>query len=190
MTFHPGGAPPPAGCRTARLVLRPLRAADAAADHEAVVSSAALLRRWSQSEWPADGFTLAENREDLLRHEREHEAGEAFTYTALDPEGRRCLGCVYLQPLREEEAAWAAGARHPVRVAFWVRASEVPAELDRHLLGALREWLQREWRFDRVVFSAGAADDRQPALLAQAGLTPLGEVTLKDGRRLRGFLAG
>src|SRR5436309_16092952 len=102
MPFYPSDAPVPAGRRTGRLVLRPLCAADAAVDYDAVISSAAELRRWSGSSWPADDFTLAENRDDLERHEREHEERAAFTFTVLSPDLTRCLGCVYLTPLRPE----------------------------------------------------------------------------------------
>jgi RimJ/RimL family protein N-acetyltransferase len=187
VTLHP--APAPEGRRSDRVLLRPLRAGDVAADYEAVMSSPAMLRRWSQSDWPADDFTLAENLADLQRHEREHEEGVAFTFTVLDPEQTRCLGCVYLQPLRPEEAAWGAGARHAARVAFWVRESEIATGLDRHLLELMREWLRDSWSFDRVVFSASPDDVRQVRLLGEAGLAPLGMLTLADGRQLSGFVA-
>ena len=190
MAFHPAEAPVPEGRRSDRLVLRPLRASDVAADYDAVMSSAAMLRRWSQSDWPYDDFTLAENLADLQRHEREHEEGQAFTFTVLDPAESRCLGCVYLQPLREEEAGWGAGARSAVRVAFWVRTAEIAQGLDRHLLEVLREWLRASWKFERVVFSASPEDQGQIARLEEAGLPPLGTVTLADGRRLSGYLGG
>lgn len=186
MTFHP--APPPEGRASDRVTLRPLRAADVAADYDAVMSSTTMLRQWSQSDWPADDFTLAENLEDLRRHEREHEDGVAFTYTVLDPAGTRCLGCVYLQPLRTGESGWADGARHVARVAFWVREAEIASDLDRHLLGLLREWLRESWSFERVVFSASPGDGRQIRLLEESGLAPLGAITLEDGRRVSGYL--
>src|SRR5207237_9759001 len=122
--LRPAGAVVPGGTRTARLQLRPLRESDAALDYDAVMESPASLRRWSQTAWPADDFTLALNRSDLERHEREHGSGEAFTFTVLDPGGARCLGCVYLAPPRPEEIAVSLGAQSPVRVTVWVRASE------------------------------------------------------------------
>jgi RimJ/RimL family protein N-acetyltransferase len=188
VTFHPAGAAPPVEHRTPRLVLRPLRASDVATDYEAVMSSAAALRRWSQSEWPAEDFTLAENLEDLRRHEREHLEGQAFTYTVLDPAESRCLGCVYVVPLRSEEAAWSGSAAQVARVAFWVRTSEIATDLDRHLLGVLREWFRESWRFERVVFSASPADARQLALFGEAGMIPLGVVRRADGRLLSAHL--
>lgn len=189
MSWYPVDGVVPEERRTVRLTLRPLLATDVAEDYDAVMSSAPMLRAWSQSEWPADGFTLAENLEDLRRHEREHRERSAFTYTVREPSGIRCVGCVYLQPLREEEAAWRGDSRFSTRVAFWVRTSEIAGDLDRHLFEVLREWLREAWPFERVVFSASPADGRQLRLYREAGLESLGLVTLSDGRQLAGHLS-
>ena len=187
MEFYPPGARVPEGLRTDRVLLRPLRGTDVERDYDAVMSSAEQLRGWSQSDWPADGFTLADNLEDLERHEAEHLEREAFTYTVLDPAGARCLGCVYLTPVGAETEALIAHGTYASTVGFWVRTSERASDLDRHLLSALRDWLAREWAFDRVVFTISAADERQASLLADAGLGELGAVTLDDGRACRVF---
>ena len=88
MSLHPHGTVPE-GLRTPRVMLRPLLAADVERDYDAVMSDPAALRRWSQSDWPDDEFTLAENLTDLERHEREHKDGVAFTFTVLSPDGSR-----------------------------------------------------------------------------------------------------
>ncbi len=180
ITFPPRGSAPH-GMRTDRLVLRPLRASDAERDYDAVISSAAELRRCRGSEWPRDGFTLAENRSDLECHEREHETGAAFTYTVLAPDEARCLGCVYIVPVWPEAAPLCGAAACAACVGFWVRTSEWANDLDRHLLAALRGWLAAEWPFDCILFTNYAADTRQAALLAETGLSrhPL---TWPDGR--------
>jgi RimJ/RimL family protein N-acetyltransferase len=183
MAFYPPAARVPEELRTARLFLRPLRAADAALDYDAVLASAAQLRRWSQSSWPADDFTLAENLADLQRHEREHEEQAAFTYTVLDPAGTRCLGCVYLMPLWPGAVSLCAGADYPATVGFWVRTSEIANDLDRHLLAALRDWLRAEWAFDCVVFSLSLQEARQATLLAEAGLECRLTFSLPDGSK-------
>ncbi|GAB4215614.1 MAG: hypothetical protein OHK0022_55750 [Roseiflexaceae bacterium] len=82
MAWYPPDARVPAELRTTRLWLRPLGVADTERDYDALMSSAAHLRLWSQSSWPADDFTLAQNRADLERHEGEHQAREAFTFQA------------------------------------------------------------------------------------------------------------
>jgi hypothetical protein len=187
MSFHPMQAAVPTGMRTDRVVLRPLSVSDVEIDYDAVKSSAPMLRRWSQTSWPADDFTLAENRADLERHEHEHREGVAFTFTVLDPTATRCLGCVYIAPPAHEERALIERAKRPARVGFWVRAAEIPNELDRHLLGALREWLAREWAFDLVIFTIAEDETRQAALLGQSGLEGKA-ITREDGRRRCVFL--
>lgn len=167
--------------RTDRILLRPLRAADAERDYDAVMSDAAELRRCRGSDWPCDGFTLAENRADLERHEREHESGDAFTYTVLAADETRCLGCVYIVPVWAEAVDLCGAATRGACVGFWVRASERPADLDRHLLAALRGWLGAEWPLDCVLFTCFAADERQIALFGESGLPRLA-LTWPDGR--------
>ncbi len=168
--FLPQSAAVPESIRTERLVLRPLRASDVENDFDAVMSSAPELRRWSESDWPADDFTVAGNFADLERHEREHAERLAFTYTVLDPSERRCLGCVYIVPVRDEARELCAGWTDAACVGFWVRASEMPADLDQHLLATLLRWFRTEWSFDGVLFTNAAAEERQARLLAEAGL--------------------
>lgn len=75
----------PAELRTAALLLRPIRAADAALDDEAVTASTAFLRPWEPSRWPEDDFAVEANREDLAKLERRHTAGASFTSTVMHP---------------------------------------------------------------------------------------------------------
>ncbi len=181
MAFYPEGAAPPDTLSTPRLGLRPLSTPDVELDYAAVMSDPAALRRWSQSSWPADDFTLEQNLEDLARHEREHRERVAFTYTVSSPDGTRCLGCVYFTPVRDDAAGACAGAAQPVQIGFWVRAAEVGAELDRHLLESLRAWLRQAWAFDAAVFVISAQDERQVAFLGEM-LAPGAALTLSDGR--------
>jgi hypothetical protein len=95
--------------------------------------SAEMLRRWSQSAWPADDCTLVQNLTDLQRHEREHIKRKAFTFTILNPQGAQCLGCVHIVPLCPEEVPLCKDAAHASDVAFWVRTSELASTLDQHL---------------------------------------------------------
>ena len=183
MTFYPTGIAVPLEMRTSRLCIRPLRATDVELDYDAVMSSAKMLRRWCQGDWPADGFTPAENLADLRRHEREHIERKAFTYTVLDPQGTRCLGCVYITPLRPEQLSLGKGVAWPADVGFWVRASEVATGLDAHLLAALQEWLSVEWAFERLLFTVGTQDAHHTALFVAAGLSKLLAYTGSDGQR-------
>lgn len=187
MAFYPTDKDVPQEKRTDRLTLRPLRPTDVELDYDAVVSSAEMLRRWCQGDWPADGFTLAENLADLQRHEREHGEWKAFTYTVLDPQGIRCLGCVYIVPLGPELIPLGEGAAYPADVTFWVRASEVANGLDADLLATLREWFRADWAFDRILFTAGTQDAHHAALFGAAGQEELLTYADPGGQRWRVF---
>jgi RimJ/RimL family protein N-acetyltransferase len=156
--------------RTDRLLLRPLQTTDVELDYDAVMSSAEQLRRWSQSIWPADDFTLAQNLADLERHEREHNERKAFTYTVLNPQATKCLGCVYIEALWPEAEQLCPEAESAAVVSFWVCTSEWPNDLNRHLLDTLQEWFKNDWAFDCVLFGTSPQDARQPALFADSGL--------------------
>jgi len=167
----------PAGLNTDEFILRPIMAADAARDHEAVMETRADLRVWEQSSWPDDAFTVEANREDLADLERRHAERRAFTYTVLDPDGTDCLGCVYIFPTTAtfltratvtpivEHAVW---AEVDAVVYFWVRKSRISSGLDFRLLEALRSWLAEEWAFVRTVFVTNEQFEQQVRLLDRA----------------------
>lgn len=146
--FHP-----PEELRTDEFLLRPLRESDAELDYDALMESREFLRQWEQSTWPADDFTLEANRADLARHERQHAAGEAFTYTVMTPDETQCLGCVYIFPTTApmyarpeiastEGEAWSA---YEAAFYFWVRKSRLADGLDRRLLAVLDSWFEEAW---------------------------------------------
>ena len=64
-------------------------------------------------------MTLDQNRDDLIRHQRDFADRRGFTYTVLDLDGT-VIGCVYIYPLK--------GVPHAAYVSSWVTAAR--AELD------------------------------------------------------------
>ena len=100
MAFYVEPLPLPEGLVTAEFVLEPLTTGHVHVDLAALMDSREMLRLWSGTSWPSDGFTVEENWEDLDRHDREHAERMAFTFTVLDPTRTVCLGCVYIQPLK------------------------------------------------------------------------------------------
>ena len=129
----------PAVLEHPRFRLRMLRTTDAGADYEAVMESAARLRRGAPNGWPRTGFTLDENRVDLERHEAEFLAGVAFAYTMVDRAEERVLGCLYINPSTTADAD----------VHMWVRDSQADA-LTEPLFKAVDEWLEQAWPFESV----------------------------------------
>lgn len=145
--FVPSGFHVPAGLEHPRFRLRMLATSDAEADYEAVMASQARLRRGSPHGWPREGFTLAENRDDLARHEREFRERIAFAYTVVAPDESLVLGCVYINPPRAGEAS--EDGKAEANVYLWVRDEHHP-ELTRILFDAVDAWLREQWPFDRI----------------------------------------
>lgn len=143
----------PATLEHERFLLRMLRADDAQADYEAVMASQARLRAGSPHGWPRQGFTLAENRADLERHEREFHNRVAFAYTVVSPHGARTLGCVYINPpgvASDTQPGSAESDGHPDALVYlWVR-DEDHAELSGELFRTVDAWLDASWPFESV----------------------------------------
>jgi RimJ/RimL family protein N-acetyltransferase len=169
--------------RTEEFIFRPLRASDVELDYDAVISSSLLLRAWSQSDWPGDGFTLEENLDDLQWHEKEHLDKKAFTFTIMNPEETLCLGCIYIDPL-EQETVDLGGCKLPARdgevfaasIRYWVRQSHATKELNSAILKEVDQWLDNEWYFNCVVFPVAIPDSRHTKLLAERGFDLVGDI--------------
>ncbi len=175
MAFYPDDATVPVGVQTDEFHLRMLRASDVALDYDAVIASRDDLLVRSSGRWPRDGFTLAENLSDLTEHEAEHRARAAFTYTIMDPTETRCLGCVYINPLRRilEACPPQEPAMLPDEtpyVTFWVRPDYPLLGLDARLFAALRAWFAAEWVFPHLLFMANEHETRHLRLYENAGL--------------------
>ena len=84
--------------------------------------------------------TVAENLVDLGWHQREFELRRSFAYTIVAPDESRVLGCAYIDPSDTHEA----------RVWMWVRRDAYEDGLDPVVEAALRDWLERDWPFERV----------------------------------------
>jgi hypothetical protein len=65
-----------------------------------------------------------------------------------------------------------------------VRPDGVAGDLDRRLLAALLPWLRNDFAFARVVFATWAADERQTAVLREAGLRPVWSHPVRDTQAL------
>jgi hypothetical protein len=179
MSIIDSDAPIPAGLRTPEFSLRPITADDAAADYAALMETRELLRLWEQSEWPADDFTVEDNRADLVDLEQRHSERRAFTYTVVDPDGPDALGCVYIFATSAlflaRASVTAVGdddwAEVDAVVYFWVRRTRMGARTDERLLTALRSWLTDEWRAAHAVYVTNEQFTEQVNLIERTDLT-------------------
>ncbi len=171
--------PVPARHVEAGFVLARLTAAHAECDHAALMASRDYLRAWSDSSWPEDGFSVAENAEELRWHDEEHEARVAFTYSLLDAEERQVRGCIYVRPLGDmlrtrgveppAAPAWPGGATPCAR--GWVRR-DAPERDEAELLRVALGWLTGPaWGFSALWWVTASDDTRQLAALDALGWT-------------------
>ena len=196
MVFGDKNSTIPEGLVTDEFLIRPLLSTDVELDYAAVMESREFLRKWEQSTWPADDFTLAGNLEDLQRHEREHINRESFTFTVMNPTETECLGCIYIFPLT---ARWLSQAEttpigdtdwanYEAVVLFWIRQSRLAEAMDRQLLDILRPWLAQEWTFDGHLFFTNEQFEQQVAMFEEANLQLQIEVKLpKQAGKYRAY---
>jgi hypothetical protein len=142
----------PLGFRASDFHVRPISVADAEKDYEAVMESIELIHAaLLDDRWPTESFTLEQNRRDLAEKEGRFERRRNFTYTVVSPDEKRVLGCVYIFE----------GKRGPDAAVFmWVRQSSFEAGLDPKLESAVRDWIQREWPFEWVVYPGRGVPQR------------------------------
>lgn len=113
-------------------------------DYEAVMSSKENLRSVfaEHDDWPADGMTLDENLQDLITHEKEFLAREAFAFTVLSPDNSICIGCLYIEPCNRDNT--------DAEIYFWIRDDK--RALEPEFERTIKKWLNDDWPFDHVAY--------------------------------------
>ena len=129
---------------TANFHLEKLSPKVAKLDYDAVMTSKERLRRVFEENdtWPKDDMTLEENIKDLERHEKEFHNREAFAYTVLSLDKKKCIGCVYIDSPTNDD--W------DCEIYIWVRDDD--AVLDNVLFNTINNWIKVEWPFNKVIY--------------------------------------
>ncbi len=174
-TIHPlRQSPVPGFISTSEFIFEPLLPDHVALDYEAVMSSKVFLRKWSQSTWPTDNFTLDENLIDLIRHSQEHINNLAYTYTILNIDRTRCLGCIYIKPV-ESITANTSEEENKLRtfdaiLSFWVRESLQENQMEQSIIDFLIKWMKETWKFNELVFATNDLIPQQISMFEKNGL--------------------
>ena len=143
-TFVPPGFDVPLGLETPEFILEPLGPEHNDQDYDAWTSSMEHIAEtpgYPDGSWPRE-MTRDENRADLQRHADDFRNRKGFTYTVLGPASRDVIGCVYIYPASDSDAA--------ATVLSWVRKSH--AQLDTPLWQAVGEWLESDWPFASIEY--------------------------------------
>ena len=150
MPFVPESFRVPPGLETREFRLRMLTVNDVVKDYDAVITSAAHLKRVAGGgTWP-DGLTLEGNLIDLGWHQKEFARRTSFAYTVVSPDESRVLGCVYVNPTRKRG--------YDASVTLWARQSELANGLEDRLAAAVKQWLAKEWPFESVAYPGRDVD--------------------------------
>jgi len=146
--FVPADFEVPLELATETFRLEPLGPQHNEPDFAAWTSSAGHIHAtpgWTDSKWPDLSMTLQDNMGDLVRHARDFEQRQGFTYTVQEPGTGETIGCVYIYPPKSQGDGGA-------RVKSWVRADR--ADLDAELYRVVRDWLVRDWPFTSFQYDA------------------------------------
>jgi len=117
-------------------------------DYEAWTSSVAHIEGtpgFENSDWPAS-MTLEENFADLVRHARDFDDRQGFTYSIIDDDD--VIGCLYIYPSKT--------STYDARVKSWVRGSR--AEMDLVIWMSVSQWLVEEWPFKNPLYAERKGD--------------------------------
>jgi RimJ/RimL family protein N-acetyltransferase len=128
------------GLEHERFKLRMLSVTDVAKDFAAInqrVRPDGTPDPWSET-------TFLENLADLGWHEVEFKIRRSFAYTVVRPDESEVIGCVYLYPPPDSD--------HDVEVRLWATRRAWKEGLHGELERVVREWVAREWPFERPLW--------------------------------------
>ena len=160
-----------------RFVAVPLTAEVAALDYDAYLASPDVIRAHSDGRWPLDGFTIADDLEQVEQHWRDHQARRAFAFALLTPARDEAVGCLYLNPLRDYVER--VGASAPLvaalppassMVTFWLRQDQQDTGLADEVVRAVDAWLLRDWSLDLHLFRVLPVERSSREALETCGL--------------------
>lgn len=155
MVFIPDTFHPPRFYETPRLSLQVLSAEHAVQDYECVMACADDIRGvfGPGNGWPGKEMTLEQNHSDLVRHEREFFAREAFAYSILENFGaRRYIGCLYIKPIKSRIENDRRKALFNAQAFCWFSPLATDDEFVTLAIDELSEWVETSWPFSAVAF--------------------------------------
>jgi hypothetical protein len=145
-SFVPNKFKIPEILETRKFRIRMLTVNDVAKDYEAIMKSIDHLQGifGPNSIWPVSDLTLEEDLISIGLHQKEFQERSSFTYTVMDLEEKKCLGCVYIMPSDSK--------LYDAMVVMWTRKSELKSGLDKILFSTVKKWISQKWHFKKVAY--------------------------------------
>lgn len=132
------------------------------ADYKAVMESKEILRIWSQSEWPEDTFTAADNKEDLKLHIEDNQNHSAYGYMIFTPDKSKCLGSIYINPISSivdnyimTDSEKNTLKKFNARIDYWTISGQ-----EKEIIHELQNWLLEEWRIHPLFAARNGMKER------------------------------
>lgn len=124
--------------------VRPLSEAHASLDFEAVMVSKPRLGSVFSGPWPEDVNSFDDNLRDIREHIEEAQRRVGFSFTVLNHDESRCLGCIYIYPSHKQG--------YDAAVYFWVHVDVMDTEFESTFGNFVHQWIQSEWPFHAAAF--------------------------------------
>ncbi|MCE7735306.1 MAG: hypothetical protein GPJ54_10540 [Candidatus Heimdallarchaeota archaeon] len=129
-------------------------------DYNAVMEARSFLNKLNDGRWPTADFTLDQNREDLVHHEKSREKREEITFSILDASGDKVIGCIYIQPIKKRleeiipQSDFEKLDLHDdsATIWYWFVPSAINEGIEDIFLREFRKWLVEDWNFPFIAF--------------------------------------
>lgn len=144
--FVPADFHVPTSVETAGFKLAPLGPDLVKVDFDAYMSSIEHLQAtFSRSkDWPHKDISSADAMRDMETEQARFSGRKSFAYGVLTPDGSRERGSVYVSP--------SPVPGYDAVVRLWVTKAEYDAGFDAELYQWVKDWVRKEWPFEKVAF--------------------------------------
>ena len=125
--------------------IRMLTVNDVVKDYDAVMTSIEHLQEmYPTSSWPTKELTFEQDLIDLGWHQKEFQKRSSFAYTVVSLDESEVIGCLYINPTSKGD--------YDAEITMWVRASVLDQGLDAILFNTVKEWVVKDWPFEKVAY--------------------------------------
>ena len=124
--------------------LRMLTVNDVIKDYDAVMTSIDHLREFDGpgTKWPSKDLSLEQDLIDLGWHQKEFQKRRSFTFTVVNLDETKVMGCLYIFPTEK--------IGYNAEITMWVRQSAYEENLDPILFVTVKNWISEKWPFKKI----------------------------------------
>jgi hypothetical protein len=143
--FVPSNFKVPDTLETLHFRARMLTVNDVVKDYDAVMTSIDQLQKlFASTTWPTKELTLEQNLIDLGWHQKEFQRRRSFAYTIVNLDESQVIGCLYINPTTKGD--------YDASITMWVRTSMLDKGLDTILFNSVKQWIEKDWPFQKVAY--------------------------------------